>query len=108
MRFGPSPTRCALPRLAAARRLAAVGVGAGCAPRPRYFTVYTSPVNYWEASPERKKEPASSPLEGPSRGRLRRPPFERRPSRLRKRSLESLVDLKAALLRAGGDARARP
>ena len=82
MRFGPSPTRCALPRLAAARRLAAVGVGAGCAPRPRYFTVYTSPVNYWEASPERKKEPASSPLEGPSRGRLRRPPFERRPSRL--------------------------
>ena len=68
MRFGPSPTRCALPRLAAARRLAAVGVGTGCAPRPRYFTVYTSPVNYWEASPERKKSQrrrlSRAPLEG--------------------------------------------
>ena len=54
MRFGPSPTRCALSWVRA--------------PRPRYFTVYTSPVNYWEASPERKKSQrrrlSRAPLEG--------------------------------------------
>ena len=35
----------------------------------------TSPVNYWEASPEQKKKASVNVA---SLGRLRRPPFERR------------------------------
>jgi hypothetical protein len=87
VRFGPSPTRCALSWVRA--------------PRPRYFTdtVSTFPQLTTGKPPPRKKQPASSPLEGPSRGRLRRSPL------IERRACAACRHLKAALLAESGDAR---